>query len=91
MRAHMVPIHSMAGLEWKGGLLWSCFRPAGELLLGATLSCKVFSSLSPFLSLSCLFSIKSLFLFLLSSFPFSSASFHYRSRITRHGRMNVET
>lgn len=44
------------GLQWKGGLQWSCFRPAVELLLCATLSCKILS-FSLLFSFSCLFSI----------------------------------
>lgn len=56
MPTNVMPLRSIVGLQWIEGLLWSCSRPAGELLLCITLSCKLLSPPPSFL-LTCLFSI----------------------------------
>lgn len=71
MNTHMVPIHSIVGLQCKGGLVWSCFRPAVDLLLCATLSCKICHSPNPLLIVLLIFHYH---LFLCLSFICSSTA-----------------
>lgn len=91
MPTNVVPLRSIVGLQWIEGLLWSCSRPAGELLLCITLSCKLLSPPSYFLTLLLIFHDGPLlclsficfttsFLFFFCSFP--SVSSYYWSSVS---------